>query len=162
MRYPSDVALFIEYLLMLADEPCGCTVPRTRLCAMAMLEILADVDPEVRVSSDRLVIETVNSLEAKLSIGAAEPLKALLLPLVVVLSLELFVKSQRKKFIRFHAVCELLKIYGVMRGDDLKGLMTETIRFGQHSMRFKLRRSKSTGGGHKIEWLVVAIDFHCY
>ena len=84
MHYSSDVASSMEYLQMLADEPCGRTVPRTRLCALAMLEMLADADPDVRISSDRLVIETVNSLEVKLSVGAAEPLKALLIPLVLV------------------------------------------------------------------------------
>ena len=162
LRYSSDVGLFIEYLEMLADEPCGRTVPRTRLCALAMMEMFADFDPDERVSSDRLVIETVNSLEVKLGVNANEPIKATLVPLVLIMALELYTASNRKKFLRFVACNELLKVYGVMRGDDLKGLMTSSIRFGKHNVRLlKLRRTKSTGSGRKIEWLVVAVDYSC-
>ena len=78
--YISESPAFLEYLHIIAEETCGRTVPRSRLCALALLEHMAAVPEEDKVSSQTIVIETVTSLEVKLATGGHEVRKAPLIP----------------------------------------------------------------------------------
>ena len=52
---------------------------------------------------------------------------------MMVIAFELFATSARPAFKRFYASGELLKIFGTMRSDDLKGVVSELP--GIHSER---------------------------
>ena len=75
--------------------------------------------------------------------------RATLWTLVLLIAIELFVVSERPKFLRFGASTELMKGYGTMRNNDLKGALTETLRSLGNGMTLQLRRSKVSGAGHK-------------
>ena len=129
---------------------------------MALLEHFSGVPEPERVSNDTLVIETVRGLEVQLASATdTEVRKAALLPWLMVLATELYVASNRPPFLRFIAMVELWKVYATMRSDDTKGVMTSTVRFTSRGMKAKIRRTKSTGAGHKIEWMAIVIDAQC-
>jgi hypothetical protein len=159
--YLLSVSAFITYLRILAEEPCGRSVPRSKLCALSLLEHLGGYDEECRVSLDPLVMETVNALEVQLSRDAPETKKACLLPWIMMASLELYIKSFRPAFLRFVAAMELIKTWGTLRLDDTRGIMTASLRVDQRGVRMKIRRTKTTGAGRKMVWLPVMIDSSC-
>jgi hypothetical protein len=165
VRYTGDIGIFLDYLEMLSAEPCGKSVPRARLAAISMFESFADVPHEQRISANKLVYETVNQIEVKLATALEERAdvnKAALTPMMAVFALEIYVASGRAlPYLRFIATTMLIKIYAVLRGDDLRGAMASTIRLGSKGLRLKLRRTKSTGAGHKIQWMTIAVSTQC-
>ena len=57
--YISETPTFLEYLHIIAEEPCERTIPRSRLCALALLEHMAAGPEEDKDSNQTTVIDTV-------------------------------------------------------------------------------------------------------
>ena len=137
-------------------------MPRSRLAAVAMLEPIAGVDLARRVSYSPLVLATVNSLEVQLHVGAPETKKAPMWALAVILAMELFVTGPRaSKYMKRHGIGELLKAFGTMRADDLKGMVVSTMARRNRGFECKLRRTKVSGAGRRTQWLHVFVSDHC-
>ena len=142
---------------ILAEEPCGRTVPRNRLTTLSLYEYLTGIADEDKISADSLVLEKVNFLEVQLARGTEVTNKAPQWPIILIIALELYVTSNTPQFLRFVAATELVKAYGTLRNDDLAGAVMKTLRFGDRFVSVRLRRTKVTGAGHKQIWVEVHI-----
>ena len=88
--------------------------------------------------------------------------KAPMWPLAVVLAIELFVTGSRAtKYMKLHGLGELMKAFGTMRGDDLRGLTLSMLVHRQTGLECKLRRTKVTGAGRRAQWLPVFVAWSC-
>jgi hypothetical protein len=74
--WPQHVGQLLDYLEVLAGEPCARTVPRSFLQALSFIEEKGEVPNEERYSRAATLRTTIDDLEARLSTGAPVTVKA--------------------------------------------------------------------------------------
>ena len=87
--------------------------------------------------------------------------KAPRLPVCVAVSLETAVtQEENPKVLRIVAWMRLLKVFGVMRADDLQRIVPNDVLFSETGLTATLRRTKTSGAGKKVRALTLFIpDF---
>ena len=150
--WPGTTSLLLQYF----DErhqckPMGKTVPQSILSSLCLLELVGQVPPSERLSSDPLLVETVKAWTMQLE-TVAEPVKqAELVTVAMVLSAEiLLVKVGTPAGLRFGCFIFLLMCWGTLRCDDIQGIDPSSITLSQLGMKFTLTRTKTSGPGKRI------------
>ena len=77
---------------------------------------------------------------------------------VILLSRELYTALARLPFLQFIAGTKLIKLYGTLRSDDLRGALTELMRFTPRAFSMNLRRTETTGAAHKVLSIAVYVS----
>ena len=87
--------------------------------------------------------------------------KAPRLPVCVVVSLETAVtQEENPKVSRIVAWMRLLKVYGVLRTDDLQRIVPDDVLYSETGLTATLRRTETSGAGKKVRALTLFIpDF---
>ena len=94
--WPTSASDVVDYLHDRSEEPCARTVPSSIVGALSFIEKAGGVPLGSRLSGDGLVVSTVEYLTVILSKGAAPTVKAAMVLLGMVMSLELYVMDSSK------------------------------------------------------------------
>ena len=152
--WPSTAGDVVDYLHDRAGEPCARTVPSSIVGALSFIEKAGCVPMEVRLSSDGLVISTMEYLTVALSRGTAPTKKSAMVLLGIVMSLELYVVDEaRPQYCRGVAWLRLVKIWASLRFDDTLGIRPELMVLTASGLEAQLERTKTSGPGRKVRWL---------
>jgi hypothetical protein len=116
VSWPRHVGHLIDYLECLASEPCGRTIPRSVVLAVAFMEDKGEVDPVARISGLDILKNTLRSIEAELSRDAPEVKKAPSYLVIMLISLEGMVADKEvHPFFRVYAWTLLLRVWGGLK-----------------------------------------------
>ena len=106
---------------------------------------------ELRLSSDRLWVESVKSWTSDLSRDAPPKKQAELYTVAIALSSELVLGDLTAPIgQRFYAFVLLLLLWGTMRCDDLQNVDPSSLELSQLGLKFILRRTKTSGPGKPV------------
>jgi hypothetical protein len=148
---------------MLFQEPCARTVPRSVLEAVSFVKERGGILKNDRMIESEELANLVADMTLKLSTTAPLTRKAPLLLVSVAIALELYVVDElRPKYKRAFAWTKLLRLWASMRGDDIQGLLPETMILQRRGLEAVLDRTKTSGPGRKIRWLNVFVSSEAY
>ena len=154
--WPKHVGQLLDYLAILAGEPCARTVPRSSLQALSFIEEKGEVPIEERYSRVAKLRTTVDDIEAKLATGAPVTVKTPSLLLVLLVALECLVCDKAAPVgVRAFAWIKVLKVWTATSSDDLRGLLPAELRLLPDGLHGMLDRTKTSGPGKRIRWLPV-------
>ena len=148
----------VDFLFMLAEEPCGHTVPGSVLRALSWFEKAADLAPEHRATAGRLVWSTKEVLARTLSRPDRPVKRAPRLPGAMIVSLEILTVNDRESLgIRVGSFYRLLKCWGTLRHDDVQRICPQRVRFFNGRFTVTLSISKTSGPDRRQVELPIAI-----
>ena len=150
--WPTNVADLLQYLDERNEvQPMGKTVPTSIHSTLSLLELVGQVPTELRLSSDRLWVESVKSWTSDLSRDAPPKKQAELYTVAIALSSELVLGDVTAPIgQRFYAFVLLLLLWGTMRCDDLQNVDPSSLELSQLGLKFILRRTKTSGPGKPV------------
>lgn len=151
---------YFDYVAEMLNQPCGRHVPRAMLNTMAFAEQAAEVPVHHRLSKDPGVRNFLNEVEqAKAWATGRIAKKAEPFPIMLALSLEDMVVCERDcLYTRWYAWVKLLKLWAAFRWDDLQGIHASDLHLRSDGvLEGKIRRSKTSGVGKKVEVMVFFI-----
>ena len=162
--WPQHVGQVLDYLEMLAAEPCGRSVPRSVLAApLSFVEEKDEVPEEDRISTCQILKTTVADMEAQLSSSAQPTHKAPSLFVMMVIAMELLVLDESMPSgARAMSWVKLLKVWSSLRSDDLRGLLPAELKCNREGLHGWLDRTKTSGPGRRIRWLPVTVSAGAY
>ena len=150
--WPTNVAVLLQYLDERNEvQPMGKTVPTSIHSTLSLLELVGQVPTELKLSSDRLWVESVKSWTSDLSRDAPPKKQAELYTVAIALSSELVLGDLTAPIgQRFYAFVLLLLLWGTMRCDDLQNVDPSSLELSQLGLKFILRRTKTSGPGKPV------------
>ena len=150
--WPTNVAVLLQYLDERNEvQPMGKTVPTSIHSTLSLLELVGQVPTELRLSGDRLWVESVKSWTSDLSRDAPPKKQAELYTVAIALSSELVLGDLTAPIgQRFYAFVLLLLLWGTMRCDDLQNVDPSSLELSQLGLKFILRRTKTSGPGKPV------------
>ena len=151
---------YFDYVAEMLNQPCGRHVPRAMLNTMAFAEQAAEVPVQHRLSKDPGVRNFLNEVEqAKGWATGRIAKKAEPFPIMLALSLEDMVVSEKDcLYTRWYSWVKLLKLWAAFRWDDLQGIhASDLILRSDGVLEGKIRRSKTSGVGKKVEVMIFFI-----
>ena len=149
-----QVHVLVDYLEELYGQPCARTKLKSVLAAVSLVERAGGIASVDRVSTSRIVLSTVDTRTAELEQGAPDTKRALPLPLILVMSLELSIMDDSlARYWRAFAWVRLLKVWTASRTDDLLGVLPGLMHLGLKGLRGVFDRTKTSGAGRKVRWL---------
>ncbi|CAE7240002.1 unnamed protein product [Symbiodinium sp. CCMP2456] len=120
----------IDFLFMLADKPCGPTIPGAFLKSLAWFERVSGFPFEERISVKTVLLSTRDILVKELKKPGIPVHRAPRLPGAMIAALERLVSNEKEAMgIRAGAYYRLLKCWGTLRYDDIQHLSPSAIRF---------------------------------
>ena len=157
--FPSTSMELTDYMLDRAEEPCGPSIPRSVLSAVAFFEDLGGVLQARRISADNSLIAMTNEL--KLELSASRPAckkKAPQLMIAFVVAWEASV-CDRSVFDmqRLRIWIKLVKIWSALRTADMSGIPARSLTFEGGILRGKILISKTTGVGKAVGEMVFTV-----
>jgi hypothetical protein len=149
--WPLHLGHMLDYLQDLESMDCARTVPRSVFLALLFFETAGAIEPGKMISNNRLWLAAVNDVEAQIiaRVGT-EVRKAPPFFLIMLLSLELYIISDRPKYHRFLAWVRLIKVYACLRYDDCRGIPPSRLRLTNGGLRGIIVASKTTGPSKKV------------
>ena len=148
----------VDFLFMLAEEPCGHTVPGSVLRALSWFEKASDLAPDRRTTAGRLVWSTKEVLTRTLSRPDRPVKRAPRLPGAMIVSLEILTMNDRESLgIRVGSFYRLLKCWGTLRHDDVQRICPQRVRFFGGRFSVVLSVSKTSGPDRRQVELPIAI-----
>jgi hypothetical protein len=149
--WPRHLGHMLDYLQDLESMGCARTVPRSVFLALLFFETAGAVEPGKMISNNKLWQAAVNDVEAQVvaRVGT-EVRRAPPFFLIMLLSLELYVVSDRPKYHRFLAWVRLIKVYACLRYDDCRGIPPSRLRLTNGGLRGVIVASKTTGPSKKV------------
>ena len=158
VKWPTEPSQLVNYLFFLADAPCARTVPLSFLSSLRWFEARAGFPVGSRFCENQLVLRNVEHVTSLLDTEGFLTRKAVRFSMAMVISLELMVEdTTENKVVRLGAWCRLLKVYGVMRSDDLQRIRPEDFELREAGVVGVLRRTKTTGPGKRVRVLPLLI-----
>ena len=156
--WPSTPGPLLDYIHMLADEPCRPTVPQAWLQSVQFLYKLGGFRGDNNPSTSMIVLKAVDKLTTDLGQFVQPILQAARYPVVVLAALEVYVvKSTAPPFKRIQAGSMLLKSWATLRFDDVQHLKRGSLRRVGNVVQSTLLSSKTSGPGKRIKQLPVVI-----
>ena len=141
----------VEYIWSYMREHPAPSFPRHLMAALAWMEARAGIEEGSRLSHSDLVKKVVEKTIADAEDGSLERVRAPRLPIVMVAALEFKVLDEHCPVcLRVVAWTRLLKIYGVMRSDDLQRINPANVNLLESGLSARLQRTKTTGAGKKV------------
>ena len=157
--WPRDIEVYIDYLFVLAEQPCACSVPQVTLQSMNWMEKVAGFTTSGQISKQPMFVQTLEAVTLMVA-GVGVPVrKAPRFPAVVLASMALYVKdSSFPKLWRFHLGGVLFRCWATLRFDDAQHIFPQKLRRIGDTVVTELMRSKTSGAGKRNRELPIAVS----
>jgi hypothetical protein len=157
--WPKVVIDLIDYISEIMRESPTASFPKTFAASLGWFEARAGFPLDHRFSNNEQFRRVVERAKTDAGEAQGEIKRAPRFPVSLIAALEVAVVSEVPfpKGLRVVAWARLLKIYGVLRTDDLQRLKPANITMGEAGLVGKLLRTKCTGPGKKVRELVVFV-----
>ncbi len=152
VAWPTDIGQMIDYINDLEASNCARTVPVSVGCALTFFERISGLPDALCISTMVFWQQSLNAVICQVaeSLGTVPVNKAPQPAVAMILSLELYVCSGRSRFKRFLAYCRLLKIWMILRFDDLQSLCSTRLTLSKFNLKSFVGRTKTTGPGKRL------------
>ena len=142
----------LDYLRDVELGPCPKSLPSNIAGALAFFESISGIPESLQIHRMQLWKSNVSELEMRVQGKGDNTIvhKASCLPIVALISLELYVVSGRPDYWRFLSFCVLLMTWMSLRFDDLIGMSVSRLALTKTYLRGVLTRTKTTGPGKRI------------
>ena len=158
--WPKTLIQVIDYIMELADQPCGPTVPPAVLSMLSFLEGIGAVAWENRLSEQPALKFLVNDLVLELSSDrprAKRKAKQLLVAMAA--SWELIVLDWAYlEVTRIQFWVRLIKLWAALRTADLSGIPAGSLRFDGTLLSGTVTILKTTGIGKRVGLLTFYVS----
>ena len=159
MTFPVSPIHVVDYLHVLREEPAGRTVPQKYIQSLSWIEKCGGVPVAIRLSTNPLVLRTLDFCGMELSCSSPISWQAPRYPAIVMVALELFVCSTKySDYLRFVAWVELLHIWGTLRHDDTQHMFPRSLRVVDDVVVAEMKQTKTSGPGKRISFLSLAVS----
>ena len=150
--WPTNIGQMLDFLRDVELGPCPKSLPANIAGALAFFESISGIPESLQIHKMQLWKSNVSELEMRVQGKGDNTIvhKALCLPIVALISLELFVVSDQPDYWRFLSFCVLLMTWMSLRFDDLLGLSVSRLALTKTYLRGVLTRTKTTGPGKRI------------
>ena len=142
----------IDYVAHVCGESPTATFPRSFAAAVGWFEARSALPSEARFADNeqfRLMIEKVL---VEVNVNTGDVVRAPRFPVSVVVAMEVAVMTEEiAGGLRVLLWARLLKVFGVMRMDDLRRVARGDLVLGDGGLAGTLRRTKTSGPGKKCE-----------
>ena len=158
LSWPIDAAHLVDYIHVLAEEPCRPTVPQSWHQSVSWMYRVGGFQLCDDPSRMSIVQKAVDRLTVTLGVNLQPVLQAARLPGAVLAALELYISNNKyPKFKRIHAGSLLFRSWGTLRFDDLQHIQRKTLRVIAGVLQTYLTSSKTSGPGKRISQLPIAV-----
>ena len=149
----------IDYVIERMGEAPTATFPQTFAAALGWFEARAGFPRESRLACNDQFRRVVERAKADAGEAHEEIRRAPRFPVSLIAALEVAVVDEAllPRGLRVVAWARLVKIFGVLRTDDLQRLRPENVKMGEAGLVAKLLRTKCTGPGKKVRELTVFV-----
>ena len=149
--WPQRITDLIDYVAHVCGEAPTATFPRSFAAAVGWFEARSALPSEARFADNeqfRLMIEKVL---VEVNVNTGEVVRAPRFPVSVVVAMEVAVMTEEiADGLRVLLWARLLKVFGVMRMDDLRRVARGDLVLGDGGLAGTLRRTKTSGPGKKV------------
>ena len=161
--WPTSAEDYVDYLHMLADEPCGPSVPESFVMAARFIEKRSGL-PAVETFADAPLVKAVLSRTIELLKGPAGPTKrAPRIPCIVIEALEgLVMDLSASRYLRGIAWIRLLKVWSSMRFSCHNYLSPSRLTLFEGELFGTLKKTKTTGPSRRIKELPIHVSKSAY
>jgi len=137
----------------MGDTPAA-TFPKSFGAALAWFEARAGITDSAKLSNLDMVKRFLEKAALDAAVGQVRVQKAPRMPVAALVALELAVSdTSLEEGLRVVVWSRLLKVYGVMRADDLQRLPPKEVVLGEAGLMGRLIRTKTSGAGKAISEL---------
>jgi hypothetical protein len=141
-----------------AEENCSRSFATELRASVSWIEARTGFGDDLKYGHDELFIKNIERATVVLGSEAVAVLKAPRLPLIVLASLELYVMDVAKPVgLRVVAWSRLIKVYSVLRWDDLQRLRPRDLAHRASGLVGRLTQTKTTGVGKKVRDLPLVV-----
>ena len=135
------------------------SLPSQLLTALNFFEKVGGVPVASQLGSAPIVTGTVAAITAQLQ---PPPRKAPPFFISVIIALEHFVVSGAPVFHRAIAWIRLIKVWSLMRTDDVTGIDINTLVLDSEGFSATLSRTKVSGPGRAVRWLPIFVSLNAF
>ena len=152
LSWPEDAIDLIDYVNEKMREAPTASFPKVFAAAFCWFEARAGFPVEKKYSGHEQLRRMIERAKVDAGERQEETKRAPRFPVSIIVALEVAVASEGElpRGLRVVAWARLLKIYGVLRTDDLQRLRPANVSMGEAGMTGKLLRTKRTGPGKKV------------
>ena len=155
--WPQGPAEVVDYLhKCMAEEP-RVSLPRSTAAMLSWFEVRSGFEDQVKISESAYFKRNIEAARVEAE-DAATIKKAPRIPALMIVAMELGVLCDAVPLVlRVVLWSRLLKIFGVLRADDLRRLGPHQVLLQTSGFTATLKRTKTTGAGKKVRDLSVFI-----
>jgi hypothetical protein len=152
--WPSSAVDLVDYIHEKVAEGCFASFPEVFRAAVSWMESRSGLPDGQRFSQDGFFRRNVDRALVVAVRGAESVKKAPRFPLSVVAALEVQVMDRGLPVVvRIVTWMRLLKVFGVLRSDDILRLRPGDVSLRESGLSGKLAQTKTTGAGKKVREL---------
>lgn len=148
-EWPAHIGQMLDYLSDITSDTYGKSVPGSISGALSFFEAIGCVADKDKISTDALWRSCVDERTMSAGNSGAAIKKAFHYFVIMLLSLELFIVSQKPKYKRAIAWLKLVKVFATLRADDTQGIDVMRLILTPLALRGILRVTKTTGPGKR-------------
>jgi hypothetical protein len=162
--WPRSSNDLIDYLNeKVAEEDCSRSFPTELRASISWIEARTGYEGDMKFGQDELFVKNVERATVVVGSEAVAVLKAPRLPIIVLASLECYVMDVAKPSgLRVVAWSRLIKVYSVLRWDDLQRLRPRDLSHRSSGLVGRLTQTKTTGVGKKVRDLPLVVPKEAY
>ena len=151
--WPRSIVDLMDYAAEVSQESPSPTFPRAFAGALSWFEARSWLPSEERYIDDGQLKLYLDRMGMEMARPAEATVKAPRFPVSVVAALEVAVTDENSLLVGLRVVawCRLIKVYGVMRTDDLKRVRPADLQLGEAGLHARLSRTKTSGPDKKIK-----------
>jgi hypothetical protein len=149
--WPSNATDLVDYVNERIGEGCAISFPETFRAAVAWIEARSGHVADYKFGGDELFRKNVDHAGIRMAGEAVMVKKAPRFLIVMVASLETHVVDEDQPLgMRILAWARLLKIFGVLRWDDLQRLRPKDVALRASGLAGRLTQTKTSGAGKRV------------
>jgi hypothetical protein len=162
--WPRSANDLVDYINeKVAEGDCYRSFPTELRASFSWIEARTGYGAEMKLGQDELFIKNVERATVVVGSEAVAVLKAPRLPLILLASLECYVMDVAKPLgLRVIAWSRLIKVYAVLRWDDLQRLRPRDLSHRSSGLVGRLTQTKTTGVGKKVRDLPLVVPKEAY
>ena len=161
--WPGAVSDLLDYLQSQLAEGCSESFPVTFRATVLWMEGRSGLRGEDRFAGHELFMKNVERANILMTTGALDVRKAPRFTLALIGALEVYVVGENHPLgLRILAWVRLIKVFGVLRWDDLQRIRPGDLRLVGGSLVGTLYQTKTSGAGKKVKTLPMVIPRSAY
>ena len=156
--WPANVADVMDYILHTISETPSATFASVFLAGLGWFEARSGLLEDERYADNERVKLLLERARVDLNLHTAEVVRAPRFPISIIVALEVAVLDGAAPVgHRVLAWARLIKIFGVLRSDDIRRATRQDFQLGDAGLTGSLRQTKTTGAGKKVRHLTFFI-----